>query len=68
MDATFQYMNVGEAAESIGVTTGRIRQLILAGKIQAIKANERAWLIPFVEVQRYKDKPHTVGRPRKRDK
>ena len=67
MDATFQFMNVSEAADELGMTGGGVRQLLIDGKLQAIKANGRAWLIPYVEVQRYKEKPYTVGRRRKCD-
>ncbi len=49
------------------INGGGVRQLIGDGKLFAIRANGRAWLIPYVEVQRYKEKPYTVGRPRKRD-
>jgi excisionase family DNA binding protein len=46
------FVNVSEAAELLGCTVGRIRQLLIAKELRGIKANERAWLIPREEVER----------------
>lgn len=40
------YWSVAELAETAGVTVGRIRQVLLAGELQGVKAG-RAWLIPY---------------------
>lgn len=46
------FVNVQEAAAIIGCTDGRIRQMLLDGTMQGVKANERAWLIPRKIVDR----------------
>lgn len=50
----FPYVSTAEAAEILGVSDGRIRQLLLAGRIVGRKANERGWLIARTEVNRFK--------------
>ena len=52
-----------EAAIYLGVTQGRIRQLLLEGKIQGQKIAPRFWLIPQKELQPFFSPPR-VGRPR----
>lgn len=64
MSNSFPYYTVAEAAEVIGITTGRIGQLLRAGAIKGRKVSERAWLIPRKEVERFKAMPQTTGRPR----
>ena len=59
-----EFMSVNDAAVVIGCTAGRIRQLLLAGDMLGEKLNERAWIIPKSEVQRFKKKPRRPGRPR----
>lgn len=48
----FPYVPIAKAAKIIGLTTGRLRQLLIAEKIQGFKAGERAWLIALADVQR----------------
>jgi excisionase family DNA binding protein len=57
-------MNVDEAAAIIGVTTGRVRQMLRDGEMKGRKANERAWLVAKEEVQRVADEEKKTGRPR----
>lgn len=64
---TSKFMDVGEAAEMLGMTRPGVRQLLLAGKLEGWKLNKRAWIIPFVEVQRYRKMKYTTGRKRKND-
>ncbi len=52
------FITLTEAAEEIGLTTGRLRQLLRAGKIKG------AWVISEKEVKRLKKEPQTTGRPR----
>jgi excisionase family DNA binding protein len=52
-----------EAARYLGVTQGRIRQLLLAGKLRGHKIAPRFWLIPQKELQPFLTPPK-VGRPR----
>ena len=46
------YWTVAEAAEAIGVTTGRIRQMFRADIISGKKIGPRMWVIGDEEVQR----------------
>lgn len=46
------FVNVSEAAQLLGCSVGRIRQLLIANELRGIKANERAWLIPRDEIER----------------
>lgn len=58
------FITLTEAAEEIGLTTGRLRQLLRAGKIKGHKFGPRAWVISEKEVKRLKKEPQTTGRPR----
>ena len=58
------YYNVREAAAEIGVTPGRVRQMIIDGEITGKQANPRAWMIPKEEVDRVAKIKHPTGRPR----
>lgn len=63
-DSTF--LCVAEAAEQIGVTGARVRQLLLTGKLKGQKLGQRAWAIPRREVEEYAaQEPPPTGRPRK---
>ncbi len=56
-----QPMTVGDAAAKLGVTTGRVRQLIGAGSLKATKYG-RDWLIDPRDLRRLVRIP--VGRPK----
>jgi len=58
------YWTVAEAAEAIGVTTGRIRQMLRAGNIDGIKMGPRMWIIGNSEIQRVCELPRRKGRRR----
>lgn len=47
-----EYYGTKEAAEAIGRTEGRVRQMIRSGELSAVEISERAWLVPAKEVQR----------------
>lgn len=47
-------MNVNEAAQYLGVTPGRIRQLLSQKVFTGRKVTARAWLIPRGQIERYK--------------
>ena len=47
------YLSTAEAATAAQVTTGRIRQLLLAERIKGRKIGASAWLIPKREIDRY---------------
>lgn len=53
-------------ASIIGVTTGRIRQLIRGDEIKATKFGPQAWMIELREIRRFNltPKAETRGRPR----
>lgn len=61
-----EFVNVEEAADIIGCTGGRIRQMLTREKCigGAVKINQRAWLIPRQEAERLRDIESGVGRPR----
>lgn len=61
------YMTVQEAAEVLGVSGARVRQLILSDRLPAMKlgtGRRGFWLIRPDDVDRLKDRPGR-GRPRK---
>lgn len=45
------YLTVSEAAELIGVTEGRVRQMRLAGMFPGAKQKGRPWYLPKDEVE-----------------
>lgn len=61
-------VNVKQAAEIIGCTTGRVRQLLLAGELPGQKITDTSWAMEKDDVERYAaDNPRgagTSGRPR----
>lgn len=61
------HMTVKEAAAEIGITEGRVRQLILDGRIRASRLGARLLLIPVTEVRRVKKEPRRPGPPRVSD-
>ena len=67
-EAPEKFISVSKAAEIIGVTEGRIRQLLAIetsdGGLDGFKINERAWVIPRREAERIRDNPFEIGRPR----
>jgi excisionase family DNA binding protein len=53
-------LSTTQAAERLGLTPGRIRQLIDAGQLPAIRIGER-WVIEARDVERFARQP--PGRP-----
>jgi excisionase family DNA binding protein len=51
---SFPYLTVQQVADRLGLTTGRIRQLLLEGKIRGRKLGSRQWMILRSEVSRHK--------------
>lgn len=64
MNTNFQYVSVSEAAVSLGVTGGRIRQLLLSGDLPGHKLGEKQWAIPVVAIERYRRDRKGPGRPK----
>lgn len=58
-------LSVREAAEYLGVTDGRIRQLLRDGTIRGQKVGVQFWLIPESQLIPLKE-PSKIGRPRSR--
>lgn len=49
-----RYYGVKDAADTIGITVGRVRQMIRWGEMTAIRISDRVWLISEKEVDRVK--------------
>ena len=60
----FEFVTTQEAAEIIGVTDARVRQLRLSGDLRAIKIDNRTWMIPRNEAEKMAANRPKVGRPR----
>jgi hypothetical protein len=58
------FISVPEAANIIGCTGGRVRQLLIEGVLKGVKLNERAWAVRKDSAKKYAV-PKTTGRPRK---
>lgn len=59
-----EYCGISEAAQLIGVSTSRLRQMIRDEVVRAISISERVWLMEREEVERVKAIPQKTGRPR----
>lgn len=58
------FVSVPEAADILGCTVGRVRQMLLAGELAGKKFNEKAWAIEKRAVEKLAKIPRTKGRPR----
>lgn len=58
-----KYFSTTEAAEELGYSDGRVRQLILSNELDAIRIGERSYLIPAEAVAYRKANPPALGRP-----
>jgi hypothetical protein len=59
------FVSVSEAAEIIGCSDSRVRQLLIDRTLAGQKLNERAWAVERKSAESYAKQPQTVGRPRK---
>lgn len=59
-----KFLSVKEAADILGCTEGRVRQLALAGTIKSERFNGKALAIPLESLQKYAKTPIKTGRPR----
>ena len=66
------WMSTQEAATALGVSPGRVRQLLLAGQLPGEKLG-RDWMIRRADLERFKAlppgrtrRPRTLNRPRPR--
>jgi excisionase family DNA binding protein len=58
------FVSVPEAADILGCTGGRVRQLLIAGELPGEKLNARAWAVDRKAVEKMAAIPRTKGRPR----
>lgn len=57
-----EYLTVREAAESLGVSGGRVRQFLLEGRLDGQKFGI-SWMIEREEVERFKQIDRDPGNP-----
>jgi len=55
-----------QAAERLGITPIRVRQLIRAGRLPAVRLG-KVYVIDRAELERFAEQDRPRGRPRKRD-
>lgn len=61
----FEYLSTQQAAAELGMTDGRVRQLLIDGTLAGAKLGEDQWAIHRDEVERFKALPlPRRGRPR----
>lgn len=58
------FVSVDEAAEIMGCTAGRVRQMLRAGELEGHKVSERAWIVKRESAEKNAEKPDGSGRPR----
>ncbi len=54
MSSTITIVGVPRAATLLGLSGGRVRQLLASGDLAGQKLHERAWAIPVTEIDRFK--------------
>ena len=54
--------NVKQSAEFLGVTIGRIYELIREGRLKATKVSERCWLVETESLEQYAAGDRSPGR------
>jgi excisionase family DNA binding protein len=58
-----EWFTVTEAAEVLGVSGGRIRQLLLAGRIDGQKLHPRSWVVSAASVRAFGKLDRPPGNP-----
>lgn len=58
------YLTATEAAELIGCSSARVRQMIQQGVIKGKKLSPRMWLIARADAEKVRNLPYKTGRPR----
>jgi len=56
-----------DAAELLGISTSRVRQLIRSGKLNALRLPAGVWLIEEEELNNFSSLTRSAGRPRKEE-
>lgn len=59
-------LTVTQAAARLGVTPGRVRQFIHAGRLKATRLGKRVWVIDVEDLREFEAIPRKDG-PRKRE-
>lgn len=59
-----EFVTADEAAEIIGVTVGRVYQMLRAGELHGRQFHSRAWLVVKESAVEASKNPAAVGRPR----
>jgi hypothetical protein len=57
-------MTVTQVAEYLGLTTGRVRQMLRDGDLSGDKLDEWMWIVNRRSVEKAAKKPQVTGRPR----
>lgn len=60
MDSIKDAITTDQAAEMLGVTTARIRQLVAAGKLEGVKRAE-AWFFTKEAIEAARNRPKSKG-------
>lgn len=58
------FLTVSQAAERIGCTPGRVRQMLRSGTLAGEKMSEWLWMIPRKAAEKAAKNPAKTGRPR----
>ena len=64
MSVPVTLLSLAEASEIVGVTPGRLRQMIRAGTMQGVKIGKGPWAVTEDEARRIAAIPQKTGRPR----
>lgn len=65
---TEQFASVAEAAAALGVSRGRVRQLIRQGRLGPTEIIGRLRMIPRTDLARFAALPRSPGRPGRTDR
>lgn len=58
-----EWLTISEASHELSLSTGRIRQLILEGRLIAHEVNSRLKVIARAEIERFRAIERPTGRP-----
>jgi len=58
------FLTVDEAAQAMGCSAGRVRQLLRAGRLEGEKVSPRVWMVRKRSLQAYEREKSVFGRKR----
>jgi hypothetical protein len=64
MKISFDAISVVAAAEIIGCTPGRVRQMLWGGDLRGVKVGVE-WIVSRTDAEKIRRNPASTGRPRK---